>query len=224
MDFRRQQRDPMRHMVGITFVVLLHALIIYALMTGLGRKMVEVIKKPLDAKIIEEIKAPPPPPPPPPLRIVQQARPQVEAQPYIPPPDIPVQSAPSDAPTITAVTVEPPKETYVIAPPPPPPVVATPPAPPAPPKPAVRRIVSRLSGEDPTYPREAIKAGVAKGRVLARIRVDEQGNVIDIQIMVSEPPRVFDRAVRAVLPDWKLNAEGEKYYGEVEFNFTLKDD
>jgi protein TonB len=211
----------MRHMVGITFVVLLHALIIYALMTGLGRKMVEVIKKPLDAKIIEEIKAPPPPPPPP--KIVQQARPQVEAQPYVPPPDIPVQSAPSDAPTITAVTVEPPKQTYVIAPPPPPAVVA-PPAPPAPPKPAVRRIVSRVSGEDPTYPREAIRAGVSKGRVVARIHIDEKGNVIDIQFTVSEPPRVFERAVRNVLQDWKLNAEGEKYYGEVEFNFTLKDD
>ncbi len=221
MDFRRQQRDPARHMVGITFVVLLHALIIYALMTGLGRKMVEVIKKPLDAKIIEEIKAPPPPPPPP--KIVQQARPQAEAQPYVPPPDIPVQSAPSDAPTITAVTVEPPKETYVIAPPPPPAVVA-PPAPPAPPKPAVRRIVSRVSGDNPTYPREAIKAGVAKGRVVARIHIDEKGNVIDIQFTVSEPPRVFERAVRSVLQDWKLNAEGEKYYGEVEFNFTLKDD
>ena len=31
-------------------------------------------------------------------------------------------------------------------------------------------------------------------------------------------------AIRSVLQDWKLNAEGEKYYGEVEFNFTLKDD
>jgi protein TonB len=220
MDFRRQQRDPMRHMVGITFVVVLHALIIYALMTGLGRKIVEVIKKPLDAKIIEEIKAPPPPPPP---RLVQQARPQAEAQPYVPPPDIPVTSSSSDAPTITAVTVEPPTQTYVIAPPPPVAVVA-PPAPPAPPKPAVRRIVSRVSGDDPTYPREAIKAGVAKGRVVARIHVDEKGNVIDIQFTVSEPPRVFERAVRSVLQDWKLNAEGEKYYGEVEFNFTLKDD
>lgn len=222
MDFRRQQRDPMRHLIGITFVVLLHTLIIYALMTGLGRKLVEVIKKPLDAKIIEEIKVPPPPPPPPP-KIVQQARPLMEAQPYVPPPDIPVASATTDATTITAVTAEPPKEAYVIAPPPPPAVVA-PPAPPAPPKPAVRRIVSRLAGEDPTYPREAIKAGVAKGHVVARIRVDEKGNVIDIQFIVSEPPRVFERAVRAVLQDWKLNAEGEKYYGEVEFNFTLKDE
>jgi protein TonB len=65
MDLARQQRDPTRHVIGITFVILMHALLIWALITGLGRKVVEVIKKPLTATIIEEIKAPPPPPPPP---------------------------------------------------------------------------------------------------------------------------------------------------------------
>src|SRR5215475_2910269 len=66
MDFARQQRDPTRHMVGIAMVVLIHAIVIYALVTGLARKAVEVIKKPLNATIVEEIKVPPPPPPPPP--------------------------------------------------------------------------------------------------------------------------------------------------------------
>ena len=70
MDFARQQRDPTRHLIGIAFVVILvHALVIYALLTGLARKAVEVIKKPLTATIIEEIKLPPPPPPPPPKKI-----------------------------------------------------------------------------------------------------------------------------------------------------------
>ena len=64
MDFARQQRDPTRHIIGIVFVVLVHALVIYALVTGLARKAVEVIKKPINATIIEEIKAPPPPPEP----------------------------------------------------------------------------------------------------------------------------------------------------------------
>ena len=62
MDFARQQRDPTRHVIGITFVILMHVLLIWALISGLGRKVVEVIKKPLTATIIEEIKAPPPPP------------------------------------------------------------------------------------------------------------------------------------------------------------------
>ena len=34
MDYARRQRDPTRHMLGIGFVVLLHALVIYALVTG----------------------------------------------------------------------------------------------------------------------------------------------------------------------------------------------
>ena len=58
MDFARQQRDPTRHLIGITVVVLLHVIVIYALVTGLARKAVEVIKKPLTATIVEEIKAP----------------------------------------------------------------------------------------------------------------------------------------------------------------------
>ena len=65
MDFARRQRDPTRHMIGIAMVVLIHVLVIYGLVTGLARKAVEVIKKPLNATIVEEIKAPPPPPPPP---------------------------------------------------------------------------------------------------------------------------------------------------------------
>lgn len=220
MDFARQQRDPTRHLVGIGFVILLHAFIVYALVTGLARKAVDVIKKPLDAKIIEEIKAPPPPPPPPKPIQQQPQRIEVAPQPYVPPPDVEVPTTQS-APVISAVTNTPPPEPHVIAAPPPP--VVAPPAPPAA-KPAIRRIASRVSGPDPVYPREAIRAGVSKGRVLARIQVDEKGNVIDIQIMSADPPRIFDRAVKTALQEWKLTAEGEKYFGEVEINFTLKDE
>jgi periplasmic protein TonB len=217
MDFARQQRDPTKHVIGIAFVVLVHALVIYAMVTGLARTVVEVIKKPITATIIEEIKAPPPPPPPP-KKIVEAPKVQTPVQQtYVPPPDVPVATTQS-APVISATTATVPTEPHVIAPPP---VVQ---APPAPPKPAVRRGITRLSGEDPSYPREAIKAGVAKGRVLARVMIDEKGNVTEVIIVSSEPPRVFDRAVRAALETWKFNAEGEKYVGEIEINFTLKED
>jgi protein TonB len=177
-----------------------------------------VIKKPIEAKIVEEIKAPPPPPPPP--KQVQQQPQRIEAvqQPYVPPPDIPV-TATQTGPTISAVTSEAPTQPYVIAPPAPTVV-----APPPPPKPAVRRGIARLSGDDPSYPREAIKAGVAKGHVVVRLQIDEKGNVIDVNFVKSDPPRVFDRAVSAVVKEWKFHAEGEKYVAEVEFNFTLKDE
>ena len=37
MDFARQQRDPTRHLIGISVVILLHVIVIYALVTGLAR-------------------------------------------------------------------------------------------------------------------------------------------------------------------------------------------
>jgi len=90
MDYAKRQRDPTRHVIGIAFVVLIHVLVIYALMTGLASKAIQVIKKPLNATIIEEIKLPPPPPPPPPPpKRVETPKIQTPVQPYVPPPDIP---------------------------------------------------------------------------------------------------------------------------------------
>jgi len=217
MDFARQQRDPTRHLIGIAFVVLVHALVIWALITGLGKQMVEVIKKPLSATIIEEIKAPPPPPPPPPpKKIVEPPKVQVQ-QPYVPPPDIPPPVQPSE-PVIASVAPTPPPEPVAIAPP----VVEAPPAPP--PKPAIRQGVSCGTMEKPTFPREAIKAGVQKGQVKAILTIDEKGRVADVKITSAEPPRVFDRVVRETLVDWKCAADGTKYQASVEVNFTLKDE
>ena len=218
MDYARQQRDPARHVIGIVFVVLVHALVIYGLLTGLAKRAVDVIKKPLTATIIEEVKLPPPPPPPP-KKIIEAPKVQAPVQPYVPPPDIPVPTTPTE-PVITAVTPTPPTEPYVVAPPP---VVEAPPAPPPPPKPAVRRGISRIAGDDPVYPRAAIKAGIEKGTVLARVMIDEKGNVSDVIIVKADPPKHFNQAVIDALKTWKFNAEGEKYVGEVEVNFTLKD-
>jgi protein TonB len=215
--FARQQRDPTKHMIGIVFVVLIHVLVIYALMTGLARTVVEVIKKPLSATIIEELKAPPPPPPPP-KKIIEAPKVQPPVEVYVPPPDIPVAAAPT-APVISAVTATPPPAPHVIAPP----AVVAPPAPPPPPKPAIRRGIVRLAGDDPVYPRQAIRAGIAKGRVLARVMIDEKGNVTEVIIVSADPPRHFDKAVVDALQDWKFKAEGEKYVGEIEVNFSLKD-
>ena len=53
MDFAQHQRNPARHLVGVGGVILLHVVIIYALITGLARKVVEVVKGPIDVKVIE---------------------------------------------------------------------------------------------------------------------------------------------------------------------------
>src|SRR5450755_1772236 len=212
MDFARQQRDPTRHLIGITFVVLVHAIVIYALVTGLARKAIEVIKKPLTATIIEEIKAPPPPPPPP-KKIIEPPKQQPIVQPYVPPPDIPVPTQQTE-PVISAVTATPPTEPNIIAPPAPA-VVA---------KPAIRKGLVPVEIIKPQYPRDAIRAGIQSGKVVCLLNVDEKGNVTDVRIKSSEPPRVFDREVVRTLMQWKFIPDGEKYVAEVEINFTLKDE
>ncbi len=80
------QKDSSRRLAGLAVVVALHAALIYALVHGLARQIVEVIRQPLETKIIEKLAMPPPP--------------------YIPPPEVQV-TAPVSAPTITAVTSEP---------------------------------------------------------------------------------------------------------------------
>jgi protein TonB len=214
MDFAQQQRDPTRHLIGIAFVILVHGLVIWALLTGMGSRIIEVIKKPIEATIVKPVELPPPPPPPP-RKIIEAPKIKAVEQPYVPPPDVPV-PVQSNAPTITSTPTPPPKEYVIEAPP----VVVAPPPPP--PKPAIRRGIQRIGGDNPDYPKEAARAGINSGRVVARLHIDENGNVTQVEIVSSEPPRVFDKAVRNTLSDWKFRPEGEKYIGEVEINFVLK--
>ena len=216
MDYAKRQRDPARHLIGIGFVVLVHALVIWALLTGLASKAIQVIKKPLNATIIEEIKLPPPPPPPPPPKKIEQPKVQVPVQPYVPPPDIPPPVAPTES-VISAPTTVVPTEPVVIAPP----VVV---APPAPPKPAVRQGVSCPGAEKPAFPREAIRKNIQKGRVDAILSIDEKGNVTDVKVTNAEPRNTFERVVIDTLGSWKCSGDGTKYQASVEINFTLKDE
>lgn len=216
MDYRRQQRDPTRHLIGIATVVLVHVVVIYAMMTGLVRTAVDIVKKPLQATIVRE--APPPPPPPPPPKRVEVPRPPPPT-PFVPTPEIAPPATSDSGQGIVVPTTPPPKE----APPPPPPPVVQAPPPPPPPKPAVRRGVQRIAGEDPVYPRAAQRMGIDKGKVVARLMIDENGNVYEVVIVSAEPPRHFDKAVIDALRDWKFRADGTKYVGEIEINFSLKD-
>ena len=211
MDYAQRERNPAKHLPSITLVVLLHIVLGYALVSGLARKVVEVIKAPIETKIIEEIKKPPPdiPPPPPP----KMAAPP---PPFIPPPEINIQPPPvTPPPTITTVTTTPP-------PPGPPPVIA-PPAPPAPPAagPPVRTNFAPLTRIEPQFPRQALRDGIT-GRVVARMIVAANGTVTDVQI-VSSTNRIFDREVIRALSQWKYAPEPAGFVNQVEINFNLKD-
>ena len=206
MDYAQRERNPVKHLPSITMVVVLHLALGYALVTGLARKVVEVIKAPIETKIIEEIKKPPPdaPPPPPPKLATPPP-------PFIPPPEINIQvPITQTAPTITTVTTTPP-------PPAPPPVVTAPPLP----LPVVRRDYKALQRVEPPYPRQALQAGVT-GRVVAHVVVAPNGSVTEVRI-ISSTNRMFDRDVIRALSQWRYNPEPVGFIGEYEIVFNLKD-
>ena len=210
MDYAQRERNPAKHLPSITMVVLLHIALGYALVTGLARKVVEVIKAPIETKIIEEIKKPPPdaPPPPPPKLATPPP-------PFIPPPEINIQVPITQvAPTITTVTTAPP-------PPAPPPVVA-PPAPPAP-LPLIRKEFKASYRVDPAFPKQAIQQGIS-GRVVARMHVSATGAVTNVEIKESSNS-IFNRDVMRALSQWKYPPEPGTpgFINEVEILFNLKD-
>ena len=100
MALARQQRNPVKQIVGIAIVTVLHIGIIYALVNGIARRVVEVIQQPIVIKIMEEVK-PPPPDVPPLVALPMLAAPP---PPYIPPPEVHIQTPPQQQNVITAVT------------------------------------------------------------------------------------------------------------------------
>lgn len=173
-------------MTGLVVTVALHIVLVYAMMHGLARKIVEVVLPPLETKIIEEVKPPAPdkPPPPPPPKL-QQPPP-----PFIPPPEVRIQMPVQVAPAITVTPTPPPPTPVVIAPTPPPqpqPVVVTTPA---------QRIAD--SCEKPPYPAAARRAG-EEGDVRVRLLIDVNGRVIETTIEKSSGSKRLDEASRESL-------------------------
>jgi protein TonB len=218
MDFARQQRNPTRNLIGIAGVIILHVLIVYALLTGLARKIVEVVKGPIEVKVIEEVAKKPPPPPenlPPPPKVA------APPPPYIPPPEIQI-AAPSNAPTITAVTREPPPRQAIV---PQKPVEAPAPKPaprPAPPAiqsasvacPNYREVMGEIQ-----YPRKALQEGI-QGEVLLEFTVNAKGEIVDKTVKSSTNP-IFNSASLAVLNNLKCESQGHDIKVQAPISFKL---
>jgi len=219
MNFAQRQADPRRHLVGMAIVVLFHALVVYALVTGLAKRVVEVIRAPIETKVIEEIKKPPPPP-----EVVLPPPPKLEAPPppFIPPPEIQI-AAPPPAPTITATTPTPPPAPVVIAPAPPP-VVAAAPAPAAPPAPVSAGVVcsnyQSVMG-DVAYPREAQRQGIEKGEALIQFTLSPTGEVKNITV-ISASHQIFARNSVRIVGEYKCQGQGREVTVQVPFGYKLQ--
>lgn len=176
--YRRQQPQSSGRLVGIAVVVLLHVGVIYALMTGLARTVVQVITDPIKTEIIEEIAPPeetPPPPPPPKF--------DTPPPPFIPPPEIQIARPPPAAAAITATTSERPPvvqpPTRVVAPPPPPT--------------GGKIDVKSLAKNRPEYPAQSIRLEEA-GTTVMRLYCNAEGRISDATIEKSSGYERLDQA------------------------------
>lgn len=204
--------DPTRRTIGWAVVVLVHVVVGWALVSGTARRGLEIIKKPLEAAVIQEVIIPPPPPPPPKeIKPPEPKQPKVEAPPppYVPPPEV-------TPPTTSAPSIQ-----SVQTPPPAPPVIAPPP-PPAPPAaaPAGRQEmgVACPTQVKPEMPRQAIKegtTGVVKAQALIR-----DGAVREVTILSG--PRVFHNAVRGAMMQYRCISGSGDIIATQEFDFKLE--
>ena len=178
----RSQPKPSnnRRLIVLGVCVLVYAIVIYLVQSGLGKMMVERIKGPLETRLIEEAQieheAPPPPPPtfkgPPPVVI-----------------DMPAVNAIVEAPAQATIT-----ETAKPKVEAPPPVIKQDVI--VPPRQDKRR---PISSPDEIYPSMSKRLG-EEGAVTLLLTLNEEGRVVDASVKESSG---FERLDNAALADAK---------------------
>lgn len=211
-----EPKDSGRRLTGFVIAVLLHVAVVYALVTGLARKIVEVVRQPLETKIIEEIKPPPPPPPPPPPRRLLAPPP-----PYIPPPEVRVQPPPTQESAISAVTTVKPTEPVQ------PPGQRVAPAPAAPRAPVrTQPVVDARACEKPLYPPASLR-GNETGIVQLSFLIDVDGKVLESKVDRSSGHRRLDEAARNGLGLCRfkpatVDGKPERSWARIEYEWKIE--
>jgi protein TonB len=196
-DYASQQRNPGKHVVGLSLVVLLHIILFWAISSGLAKKFVKVIKGPVEAQLIEDAKPdiPPPPPPPPP--------PQKSAPPpptdYVPPVDIAV-NAPGGANAIAAVSAAPVRTAPVVN--------------------------AAANCPKPEYP-SASRRNEEEGTVQLRFLIGTEGQVLESQIEKTSGYTRLDEAARIALSRCQfkpgtLNGKAEQSWASMKYTWRLE--
>jgi protein TonB len=206
------QQDPSRRVKGIVIVIVVHALIGYALVSGMARTGLNLLKKPLEAVVIQEVIIPPPPPPPPPKKVEKLPEaPKVDAPPppFVPPPDVPPPVT-SNAPVIQSVSTPPPAPAMIAPPPPPAPPVAT-----GPKRTSIG--VACPTRVDPEMPRKALQDKIT-GTVKTRIHI--KGGVV-VNVTFLSGPRVFYDSVKTAIMQYKCVTDSDDIEVLADFGFTM---
>ncbi len=167
------------------------------------------------------LEEPPPvldePPPPPPEKKPEEKKPEPtppkeikNVTPIVPPKPLPDElPSPIEVPEQKPKPKPKPKQVKKVEPPPE-----------LPPLPSVFRDVKPVRKVKPKYPREAEDEKI-EGRVKVRLKVDLDGTVSDVKILISEPPGVFDEEVLKAVWKYQFKRDGTRYEADQLIIFKL---
>lgn len=168
--YRHDSSYAQRRMVVFVWIVAVHGFLIWAFASGLATRVVELVTKPIETNIIDEVKTddvPPPPPPPelerPPVQVVA--------------PEITINLTPdAPPPPIAAITTQP-----ITPPPPRAPVAST----------SVKAV--SIPNPDDLYPATARNAG-QEGRPVVTVCVSEANKLESVELADSSSFPLLDEA------------------------------
>jgi len=184
------EKQPGKNFTGIAIVIILHVLVAYGIINGLGKRMITKMSEAVETKIIEEQKPPPPPdiPPPPPPPEMKAPPP-----PFIPPVEVQVQQPPPQQNTIAVATTAKPQSTELQRTPPAP--VAAPPAK----GPSRTAAVADFNTcAKPEYPKASLR-NEETGTSTISFLIGVDGRVMDSKLTKSSGFRDLDKAAQLAL-------------------------
>jgi len=225
-----------RTLVIVSSVVMFHLVALWALHTGLLRRMAEVV---VPVMMVSQSEPPPPPPvvkpaeplkPPPPVTPKPPPQQPVMTPPPSPPPTTPAPVAPEPAPVLAAPAA--PAATATVPSPPPAPAVATPApalvaAPSAPVKVELPNSkADYLHNPPPEYPPMSVRRG-EQGQVLLKVLIGADGLPQKVELLNSSGFERLDKAALEAAMRWryvpgKRGGVAEAMWYQVPMVFNLK--
>jgi periplasmic protein TonB len=221
MNFTHNEKNTGKNFTGITVVVLLHALVAYGIVTGLGKRMVTKMAEVVETKLVEEVKPPapkdlPPPPPPPEMK--------APPPPFIPPVEVNVQQPPPPATVMASRTTEKPVSTELQR------VLPAPPTAPAATAPAksvhVPAVADFSTCAKPEWPKSSLR-NEETGTVTLSFLIGLDGRVADSKIVKSSGFRDLDKAAVGGISKCKFkpgmtDGRPEQAWMQMQYVWTLE--
>ena len=213
------EKNPGKNLTGIAIVILLHLIVAYGIVSGLGKRMVSKMAEAVETKIVEDVKPPPPPetPPPPPPPEMKAPPP-----PFIPPVEVQVQTPPPQQNVIANTTQAKPATTEIIKAPPAPPAPVAKPAGPS----RTAAVADFNTCSKPEYPKSSLR-NEETGVSTISFLIGTDGSVKGSQVTKTSGFRDLDKAAQVALGKCRFkpateNGQAIESWQPVQYVWTLE--